>query len=105
MEYCKSNRHHGDEPVSGGDHQSAQDHGQDEHCGETSTADGRIKLRVSGREIDVRVSIIPMLHGEGVVMRVLDKSNLKFDLRGIGMPEKVTRSFRSSFDFLTESFW
>ncbi len=56
--------------------------------------DGRIKLRVSGREIDVRVSIIPMLHGEGVVMRVLDKSNLKFDLRGIGMPEKVYEKFQ-----------
>ena len=34
--------------------------------------DGRIKLRVSGREIDVRVSIIPMLHGEGIVLRLLD---------------------------------
>ena len=55
--------------------------------------DGRIKLRVSGREIDVRVSIIPMLHGEGVVMRVLDKTNLKFSLRGIGMPESVYETF------------
>ncbi len=56
--------------------------------------DGRIKLRVSGREIDVRVSIIPMLHGEGVVMRILDKSNLKFSLRGIGMPESVHEKFQ-----------
>ena len=56
--------------------------------------DGRIKLRVSGREIDVRVSIIPMLHGEGVVMRVLDKTNLKFSLRGIGMPESVYETFQ-----------
>ncbi|MEI7459894.1 MAG: ATPase, T2SS/T4P/T4SS family [Pirellula sp.] len=56
--------------------------------------DGRIKLRVSGREIDVRVSIIPMLHGEGVVMRVLDKTNLKFSLRGIGMPETVYEQFQ-----------
>lgn len=56
--------------------------------------DGRIKLRVSGREIDVRVSIIPMLHGEGVVMRVLDKTNLKFSLRGIGMPETVYENFQ-----------
>jgi general secretion pathway protein E/type IV pilus assembly protein PilB len=56
--------------------------------------DGRIKLRVSGREIDVRVSIIPMLHGEGVVMRVLDKTNLKFSLRGIGMPEAVYENFQ-----------
>ncbi len=55
--------------------------------------DGRIKLRVSGREIDVRVSIIPMLHGEGVVMRILDKTNLKFSLRGIGMPESIYEKF------------
>ncbi len=56
--------------------------------------DGRIKLRVAGREVDVRVSIIPMLHGEGVVMRVLDKSNLKFDLRGVGMPESIYEKFQ-----------
>ena len=35
--------------------------------------DGRIKLKVHGREIDVRVSVIPMIHGEGIVMRLLDK--------------------------------
>ena len=35
--------------------------------------DGRIKLRVSGRDIDVRVSVIPMIHGEGIVLRILDK--------------------------------
>ncbi len=40
--------------------------------------DGRIKLRVQGREIDVRVSIIPMLYGEGVVMRLLDKERMNF---------------------------
>ncbi|MBX3422659.1 MAG: type II/IV secretion system protein [Pirellulaceae bacterium] len=56
--------------------------------------DGRIKLRLSGREIDIRVSVIPMLHGESVVMRVLDKSNLKFSLRGIGMPEAVHDQFQ-----------
>jgi len=56
--------------------------------------DGRIKLRVHGREIDVRVSIIPMLHGEGVVMRVLDKESLQFSLRGIGMPEDVYAEFQ-----------
>ena len=47
--------------------------------------DGRIKLRVTGREIDIRVSIIPMLHGEGIVMRVLDKDKMQFSLRGVGM--------------------
>ena len=56
--------------------------------------DGRIKLRVLGREVDIRVSIIPMLHGEGVVMRVLDKENLKFSLRGIGMSEEVYENFQ-----------
>ena len=55
--------------------------------------DGRIKLRVHRREVDVRVSIIPMLHGEGVVMRVLDKDNLSFSLRGIGMSETIYQSF------------
>jgi type II secretion system protein E len=56
--------------------------------------DGRIKLRVSGREIDIRVSIIPMLHGEGVVMRVLDKDAMKFSLAGVGMEEDTCARFR-----------
>jgi general secretion pathway protein E/type IV pilus assembly protein PilB len=47
--------------------------------------DGRIKLRVSGREIDVRMSVIPMLHGEGIVMRLLDKGQMKFSLEALGM--------------------
>ena len=57
--------------------------------------DGRIKLRLRGREVDIRVSVIPMLHGEGIVMRVLDKDNLSFSLRGIGMPEDVYLKFQS----------
>lgn len=56
--------------------------------------DGRIKLRVSGREVDIRVSMIPMLHGEGVVMRVLDKDSMNFSLRGIGMDEDVYQRFQ-----------
>lgn len=55
--------------------------------------DGRIKMRVSGREVDIRVSIIPMLHGEGIVMRVLDKDRMNFTLRGIGMDEDVYNAF------------
>ena len=47
--------------------------------------DGRIKLRVGGREIDVRVSVIPMLHGEGIVMRLLDKGRMQFSLQALGM--------------------
>ncbi len=55
--------------------------------------DGRIKLKVSGREIDIRVSIIPMLHGEGVVMRVLDKNRMNFSLKGVGMDDETHRRF------------
>jgi general secretion pathway protein E/type IV pilus assembly protein PilB len=56
--------------------------------------DGRIKLKVSGREIDVRVSVIPMLYGEGMVMRLLDKERMRFDLHRVGMPEDLERTFR-----------
>ena len=49
--------------------------------------DGRIKLKVHGREIDIRLSVIPMIHGESLVMRILDKGAMKFDLRGLGMDE------------------
>jgi len=55
--------------------------------------DGRIKLRLSGREVDVRVSIIPMLYGEGIVMRILDKDKMQFSLRGIGMDDDVYQEF------------
>jgi general secretion pathway protein E/type IV pilus assembly protein PilB len=55
--------------------------------------DGRIKLRVSGREIDVRVSVIPMLHGEGIVMRLLDKGRMKLSLEGLGMDPDLRSEF------------
>src|SRR5438477_4529293 len=60
--------------------------------------DGRMKLKISGREIDVRVSVIPMIHGEGVVMRILDKGAMKFDLRQIGMEEDTYETFRQLID-------
>ncbi len=56
--------------------------------------DGRIKLRVSGREVDVRVSVIPMLHGEGLVMRILDKGSMTFELRKLGMEAKTYEHMR-----------
>src|SRR5262249_35806268 len=55
--------------------------------------DGRIKLRVLNREIDVRVSIIPMLHGEGIVMRLLDKSRMVFKLKSMGIPDHTAKVF------------
>lgn len=47
--------------------------------------DGRIKIRLSGKEIDIRVSIIPIAHGERVVMRILEKGNFLFSLEDLGM--------------------
>ncbi|TVQ01965.1 MAG: type II/IV secretion system protein [Planctomycetaceae bacterium] len=55
--------------------------------------DGRIKLRVHSREVDIRVSVIPMIHGEGLVMRILDKGSMVFELRGLGMAEDVYKTF------------
>lgn len=55
--------------------------------------DGRIKLKVAGREIDVRVSIIPMIHGEGIVLRLLDKDRMVFDLEHVGMPAEIRSPF------------
>jgi general secretion pathway protein E/type IV pilus assembly protein PilB len=47
--------------------------------------DGRIKLKISGREIDVRVSIIPMIHGEAVVLRILDRGDAALGTEHVGM--------------------
>ncbi|HEV3236867.1 MAG TPA: type II secretion system ATPase GspE [Gemmataceae bacterium] len=60
--------------------------------------DGRIKMRVQNREIDVRVSIIPMVHGEGIVMRLLDKGRMVFNLANIGMAEDNHKLFRKIID-------
>lgn len=52
--------------------------------------DGRIKLKVLGKEIDLRVSTLPTLYGESVVMRILDKSDSSaFDLRRLGFPSTL----------------
>ncbi len=56
--------------------------------------DGRIQLRVHGREVDVRVSVIPMINGEGIVMRLLDKGRMEFDLRKLGMEADLYKTFR-----------
>src|SRR3989440_10693981 len=60
--------------------------------------DGRIKMRVHDREIDVRVSIIPMIHGEGIVMRLLDKSRMVFNLANVGMLPDTYDLFRQLID-------
>jgi type II secretion system protein E len=60
--------------------------------------DGRIKMRVQGREIDVRVSIIPMVHGEGIVMRLLDKGRMVFNLANVGMLKDIYDTFKMLID-------
>jgi general secretion pathway protein E/type IV pilus assembly protein PilB len=60
--------------------------------------DGRIKFQVGGRQIDVRVSVIPMLFGEGIVMRLLDKANVLFTLQQLGMDAVTFGRFKGLID-------
>ncbi len=53
--------------------------------------DGHITLRFEGRKVDIRVSTVPTLYGESVVMRILDKSALPLDLETLGMSEDLRR--------------
>jgi len=53
---------------------------------------------VQGREIDVRVSIIPMVHGEGIVMRLLDKGRMAFNLANCGMLPDIYHTFKQLID-------
>ncbi|BAI80578.1 type IV pilus assembly protein PilB [Deferribacter desulfuricans SSM1] len=55
--------------------------------------DGRIKIKLQGRSIDMRVSTLPVLYGEKVVLRILDKSNLQLDLEKLGFEESSLERF------------
>ncbi len=55
--------------------------------------DGRIRLLVGDREIDLRVSTIPILHGESIVMRILDKESIVIDLDALGFMPDTLRDF------------
>src|SRR6185436_17747449 len=55
--------------------------------------DGRIKLKIGGREIDFRVSTIPIVFGERVVLRIPDKSNIVLGLDRLGMPSDALEKF------------
>jgi type II secretory ATPase GspE/PulE/Tfp pilus assembly ATPase PilB-like protein len=57
--------------------------------------DGRIRLKLGSGECDVRVSIIPMLHGEGVVLRLLDSRRCASSLAELEFPERIAKAFRS----------
>ena len=58
--------------------------------------DGRIGLVVDGRHIDLRVVTLPSVHGEGIVMRVLDKTNVVVDLDKLGMGDEAREVFEKS---------
>ncbi|MEW6117912.1 MAG: type II secretion system ATPase GspE [Nitrospirota bacterium] len=57
--------------------------------------DGRIKLKVGDKEIDLRVSTIPVLHGESIVMRILRKEGIVIDLDLLGFDERTLATFGS----------
>jgi general secretion pathway protein E len=58
--------------------------------------DGRIKLRIHGKEIDLRVSTVPTLYGESVVMRILDKSSTLLDFERLGFDASALRAFEQA---------
>ena len=55
--------------------------------------DGRIKVTVGEKELDLRVSVLPTNHGQSVVMRILDKDSIKVGLRQLGLSDEDFRSF------------
>ena len=57
--------------------------------------DGRIKITVGDKQLDLRVSIIPTNHGQSCVMRLLDKDNIKVGVRQLGLSERDYRNFNS----------
>ena len=60
--------------------------------------DGRMRVRVGGRDYDLRVSIMPTVHGEKIVLRVLDKSNLSASIDKLGLDGDTFQQFKSAVD-------
>jgi type IV pilus assembly protein PilB len=61
------------------------------------TQDGRIKLKTGqGQELDLRVSVLPTLYGEKIVMRLLDKSNLQLDMSKLGFDPQSLEDFKEA---------
>ncbi|MCA9231281.1 MAG: type II/IV secretion system protein [Planctomycetales bacterium] len=59
------------------------------------TQDGRIKITAGGKELDLRVSMLPTSHGQSCVMRLLDKDNIRVGIRQLGLSERDFRIFRN----------
>jgi type IV pilus assembly protein PilB len=60
--------------------------------------DGRMRVRVGGKDYDLRVSVMPTVHGEKIVLRVLDKSNLSASLDKLGLDPDTFRQFKIAVD-------
>jgi type IV pilus assembly protein PilB len=60
--------------------------------------DGRFRIRVSGKEVDLRISVLPTVHGEKIVIRLLDKSALQGSIAHLGIDEVTLRQFRAAID-------
>jgi type IV pilus assembly protein PilB len=60
--------------------------------------DGRMRVKVSGRDFDLRVSFLPTVHGEKCVLRVLDKGNLSASMDKLGLDSDTFRRFRAAVD-------
>jgi type IV pilus assembly protein PilB len=60
--------------------------------------DGRIKMTIAGRPVDLRVSTLPTQFGESVVLRVLDKSVVNLDLEALSLPDDILKNIRSLVD-------
>ena len=58
--------------------------------------DGRIKMTIAGRPVDLRVSTLPTQFGESVVLRVLDQSAVNLDLDNLGLPENIKEGIRAA---------
>ncbi|MCO6047024.1 Flp pilus assembly complex ATPase component TadA [Aeoliella sp. ICT_H6.2] len=59
------------------------------------TQDGRIKITAGGKELDLRVSMLPTNHGQSCVMRLLDKDNIKVGVRQLGLSDRDFKVFRN----------
>ncbi len=60
--------------------------------------DGRMRVKVGGKDFDLRVSVMPTVHGEKIVLRVLDKSNLSASLDKLGLDPETFRQFKIAVD-------
>ncbi|SPN73928.1 Type II traffic warden ATPase,hypothetical protein,Type II secretory pathway, ATPase PulE/Tfp pilus assembly pathway, ATPase PilB,type II secretion system protein E,Type II/IV secretion system protein [Chlamydia serpentis] len=58
--------------------------------------DGRIKIQIGGQEVDMRVSTVPVIYGERIVLRILDKRNVILDIAGLHMPKNIEVLFKDT---------